>query len=471
MLDAYLVGGWVLGIVLIPVVARERRLTSALSWLAVIFALPWLGALLYLLFAEHRPTRRALRHRSIVASTRTRERLRFQEPFVFAPPPDVAQLGALIRRLGGFAALEGNRVDVMQGDRASVTRLIEDIDSAHHHVHLLFYLIEPDGTGRSVADALRRAAARGVSCRVLADAIGSHRFHRHLAPELREAGVEVRKVLSLPFLARKLRPLDMRNHRKLVIVDGRVAYTGSMNLMDADAPSTREKGQPWRELTVRLSGPAVLQLQVVFEEDWRHNTGKPLPATGLFPTPVSRGAAPVQVVPSGPNERADVIHALVVAAISGARERIVITTPYLIPDEPTRVALELAALRGVDVRLVVPRKSDARIVDMASRSHIRDLLAHGVHIHEHHTGFLHAKTLTVDRTVAMIGSANFDRRSFHLNFELNLLLYGQEIVEHVSTLQDRYLADCHPVPARRSELLPRGRRVLEDVARLLSPLF
>jgi cardiolipin synthase len=125
----------------------------------------------------------------------------------------------------------------------------------------------------------------------------------------------------------------------------------------------------------------------------------------------------------------------------------------------------------VDVRLVVPRKSDARIVDMASRSHIRDLLAHGVHIHEHHTGFLHAKTLTVDRTVAMIGSANFDRRSFHLNFELNLLLYGQEIVEHVSTLQDRYLADCHPVPARRSELLPRGRRVLEDVARLLSPLF
>lgn len=471
-MEAYLISGWILAIVLVPVVARRRGLTSALSWLAVIFALPWIGPVLYLLGAEHRPMRRARRHRAILDASRTGDRLRFQEPWAVEPslPPEHAELGTLIRRLGGFAALGGNRVEVTAGDASTVRRMIEDIDRAEHHVHLLYYIIETDDTGRAVVQALERATERGVTCRVLADAIGSWGFHRKLAPRLREAGVDVRKVLSLPSLALKLHPLDIRNHRKLTVVDGRVAYTGSMNIMDADAPIASRR-TPWRELVVRVTGPAVLQMQIVFDEDWRYNTGGALPPEDLFPDPCIEGRAPLQVVPSGPTDRVDAIHDLLVAAIDEARERIVLTSPYFVPDEATRMALQLAALRGVCVQVVVPHRSDLPLVDVASRASLESLLADGVEVHEHHTGFLHAKTFAADRTLAMIGSANFDRRSFHLNFELNLLLYEEEAVEQVVLMQDRYLRDARPLTLEAWQARPRARRWAEDVVRLMSPLF
>jgi cardiolipin synthase len=471
--EAYLISGWILGIVMIPVVAHRRRLTSALSWLALIFALPWLGAVLYVLVAEQaRPMRSARRHRAIVDVSRTGERLRFQERWEIRPSPagKHGEIGTLTRRLGGFAALGGNHVEVTAGDRGTLSRMIEDIDHAVRHVHLVYYIVEPDRTGQAVAEALERAVARGVRCRLLADALGSRRFHRRLAPRLREAGVDVRKVLSLPLLVRQLRPLDLRNHRKLMIVDGQIAYMGSMNLMDSSVPVSAEPA-PWREVAVRVTGPAVLQMQMVFDEDWRHSTGETLPQEDLFPSPLVQGNAPLQVVPSGPNDRVDVIHDLLVATINDARQRIVLTTPYFIPDDATRVALKLAALRGVRVQIVIPRRSDAPLVDLAGRAHLESLLTEGVEVHEHHTGFLHAKTFTVDRTLAMIGSANFDRRSFHLNFELNLLLYEEESVEKVVRMQERYLADARSVTLEAWQARPRLRQWAEDVLRLLSPLF
>ncbi len=472
-MEAYLISGWFLGIVLIPVVAHRRRLTSALSWLALIFALPWLGALLYVLVGEQqRPMRRARLHREIRDVSRTGERLRFQEAWAVEPPlaRKHAALRALSRRLGGFSALGGNRVEVSAGDDRTVSRMIADIDGAAHHVHLLYYIFEPDRTGREIALALERAASRGVACRVLADAIGARRFHRKLAPRLRKAGVDVRKMLSLPFLVRTLRPLDLRNHRKLMIVDGRIAYTGSMNLMDADAPVTPDLA-PWSELAVRVTGPAVLQMQMIFDEDWRHSTDDALPQEGLFPQPLVEGDAPVQVVPSGPDDRVDAIYDLLVAAIDDARERIVLTSPYFIPDEPTRVALQLAALRGVRVQVVIPRRSDAPMVDRAGRAHLGPLLAEGVEVHEHRAGFLHAKTFTVDHSLAMIGSANFDRRSFHLNFEMNLLLYDEQAVEQVVRMQERYLVDTRPITLEEWQARPSIVRWAEDVLRLMSPLF
>ena len=470
--EEYLISGWILGIVMIPVVAHRRRLTSALSWLTLVFALPWLGALLYVLFAEHRPTRRARLHRAILDASRTEERLAFQGPHLAhaSLPLEHADLGALVQRLGGFAALGGNAVEVMPGDHGTVTRMIEDIDGARRHVHLLYYLIEPDRTGCAVAEALERAATRGVDCRVLADAVGSRRFHRRLAPRLRDRGVHVRKVLSLPFLARKFRPLDLRNHRKLIVVDGRIAYTGSMNLMDAEEPPT-DNGAPWREVMVRLTGPAVLQAQVVFDEDWRHNGGEPLPEAGVPQPACAAGDVKVQTVPSGPTDRADLIHDLLVAAIGDARERVVVTTPYFIPDGATRVALELAALRGLRVQVVIPRRSDSRVLDLASRSYVEELLSHGVEVYEHDTGFLHAKTFTSDGSLAMIGSANFDRRSFHLNFELNLLLYGCEAAAPVLRMQEQFLSDARRIERDVWERRPRAGRIVEDVVRLLSPLF
>lgn len=471
-MELYLISEWILRLGMIPLVAHRRRLTSALSWLALIFFLPWLGVLLYLLFAERPLTRRTRRHREIQDAVRSGERLRFQERHrvELRLQRERAALGALTHRLGGFEVLGGNRAEILPGDDRAIEALVASIDGAEHHVHVLFYIIADDRSGRAVADALTRAAARGVTCRLLADAIGSRRFHRRMAPRLREAGVAVHKVLSLPFLARKLRPLDLRNHRKLVVVDGTLAYTGSMNLVDFDQQSSDEI-PPWRDVVVRVTGPAVHQLQVVFEEDWRFNVGEELPEEGLFPGLEATGDVPLQVVPSGPTDRVETIHNLLVAAINGARERIVITTPYLIPDEPTRVALKLAALRGVRVQVVVPHRSDSRVVQLASNSYVAEMMEDGVEVHEHTNGFLHAKTVTVDHDLAVIGSANFDRRSFHLNFELNLLLYGDEAVDQVVAMQDHYLRDCSVVDAEAWRARPALRRLAEDVVRLMSPLL
>lgn len=471
-MELYLISEWVLRLGMVPLVARRRNLTSALSWLALVFFLPWLGVLLYLLFAERPTTRRARRHREIRDAVRSAERLSFQarHRVHLRLQSDRAALGALTHRLGGFEVLGGNRAEILPGDDRAIQDIVESIDGARHHVHVLYYIVADDRAGRAVIEALIRAAGRGVSCRVLADAIGSRRFHRRLAPRLREAGVAVHKVLSLPFLARKFRPLDLRNHRKLVVVDGTMAYTGSMNLVDFRQQSSDEL-PPWRDVVVRVTGPAVHQLQLVFEEDWRFNVGEELPEEGLFPGLAATGDVPLQVVPSGPTDRVETIHNLLVAAINGARERIVITTPYLIPDEPTRIALKLAALRGVRVQVVVPRRSDSRVVQLASNSYVAELIDEGVEVHEHTNGFLHAKTVTIDHDLAVIGSANFDRRSFHLNFELNLLLYGEEAVDQVVAMQDRYLRDCSTIDVDVWRARPAHRRLLEDVVRLMSPLL
>lgn len=471
-MDLFLVTGWTLGVLLIPVVAYRRRLTSALSWIALLLLLPWLGPVLYFLLAEHRRTRR-IRRRLREEAHRSRVLPPVQEAWRQEPPGPGARgaaLAALSRRLGGLEALGGNRVELLTGGWQATERLVADIDTARDHVHLLFYIVESDRTGEYVARALVRAAHRGVRCRVLADAVGSWRFHRYLAPGLRAAGVEVCRGLTVPSLLRRLLPLDLRNHRKLAVVDGTVAWTGSMNLQDDDPPGGGPRRR-WHDVVVRLTGPAVLQLQLVFQEDWEEVTSEELDRHRLYPTPAPSGDVAVQVVPSGPTSRGDTLRDLVVAALDMAESRLVITTPYLIPDESTRVALRLARARGVEVELILPVVSDVPLATVAGRSYYADLMEEGVRIHQHRRGFLHAKALTVDDAVAVLGSANFDRRSFFLNFELSLILYGREAVAQVEGMHARFREDSDELDleAWRRRSLPR--RLLEDVARLFSPLL
>lgn len=471
-IDLFTLSRWLIRLGMIPLVAYRRRLTSALSWLALVFLFPWVGSVLYLFLAEHRMTRRVRRHKQAISSTRTQERLAFQEPFVTTAPLERRnrELGALTRRLGGFAVLGGHEVVVKPGDHAAVDDLIAAIDGASEHVHLLFYIIACDRTGTRVVEALERAARRGVTCRVLADALGSMAFHRRFRRRLKRAGVDVRKVLPLDQLLRRLRPLDLRNHRKLAVIDGRVAFTGSMNLVDYDEVTGSEYA-PWRDVFLRVRGPAVLQLQLVFLEDWAYNTGEDLAGTVELWPPGPAGDVPLQVVPSGPTEHVETVHSLLVSAINGARKRIVVTTPYFVPDEPTRVALRLATLRGVEVDVVVPSVSDSRFVTLAGQSYYGEFLDEGVRILEHRDGFLHAKTITVDDDLAVVGSVNFDRRSFYLNFELALLIYGNDAVRKIERLQEGYMAASEPLQRTTWGRRPLWHRVAEDVARLLSPLL
>lgn len=456
------------------VVVLRRRLppATALAWLAAIFLLPILGTILYVLIGTHvlGRTRRRL-HRNIIR--RTRPNLpdhRLPEDLTLQEQDRLDPIIRQIERVLGMPLTDGNAIDMLLGHDDFVDAVVREIDRAQQHVHVLYYIFEPDQTGHRIAQALMHAAQRGVACRVLADAAGSRAFFKRggLAYALQQAGAEVHPALPASFFRRGLARLDLRNHRKLIVVDGRCAFTGSHNLIDPDFVS---KDLPAIDLSVRITGPAVSQFQVVFAEDWMFDTDAEIDRAELFPEQSAVGDICAQVVPTGPDDETQRFRQIVLAAINTARERLVLTTPYFIPDEPMMLALSMAAGRGVKVHVVVSKRSDYAIVTAAGRSYFDKLIESGVTISRYPGALLHAKTMTVDECLAFIGSANMDIRSLVLNFELGLLLYGVEITARLYEIQAEFIG--------RAELLDpewwRNRsvckRYTDAASSLLSPLL
>ncbi len=378
-------------------------------------------------------------------------------------------MGDLAERAVGLPVVGGNTIDLFSDTDLAIDRLIADIDAAVNHVHLLFYIFRDDCVGRRVAEALVRAHGRGVTCRVLADAVGSRGLFRRLAPELRAKGVAVHPVLPVNLLRLPLARLDLRNHRKLAVIDGRIALAGSQNIVEGSYGHRRAGG--WHDVMGRITGPAVGDFQGVFLEDWYHETGELLEGPGLYPTIEPQGSVAMQVVPTGPDLPTEAFQAVLVEAIFLARRRVVITSPYFIPNEAMLLALRLAVLRGVSVSLILPRHSDHPLVDAAGSFYWEHLMHCGVNVYLYYAGMLHAKTLTVDDRLAMFGSANYDIRSFELNFELNVLLEDRQAVAALARLQDEYerlstLALSGDGPSRTW-----GGRLKANLAKLFSPLL
>ena len=382
--------------------------------------------------------------------------------------PQCKEAIILAEHFGSMPILDGNSVTLISDTNEVINELISDINTAKDHVHMLFFIFRNDDTGRRVAQALKQAAQRGVKCRLLLDAVGSWRMLRFMSHDLKQAGVEVKDDLPVGFLRRRASRIDMRNHRKIVIIDGKIAYTGSQNIVDDDYG---HKDLIWRDLMARLSGPVVQELQTVFLEDWNFRTNKLLEEQDVFPPPVLSGDVHAQVLPSGPNFPVESYQRLVVAVLYSARERVVITTPYFIPDEPFLQAMQVVAQRGVEINLIVPRKTDHPLVDMAGHAYFEELLESGVKIFAYEAGLLHAKTMSVDDSIAFIGSSNFDIRSFSLNFELNLLLYGREATRGLHKRQMEYLRDSARIELSKWQKRSLVRRTLNDVAKLFSPLL
>jgi cardiolipin synthase len=299
------------------------------------------------------------------------------------------------------------------------------------------------------------------------DALGSRRSLRTLAPRLRSAGVEVHQMLPVGLLRRGTARFDLRNHRKVAVIDGRVGYVGSQNLVNA----TFKEGITYEELVARVTGPVVNQLQVVFAADWFFETEEELNREELFPLPEATGPTAAQVLPSGPGYRQANTQRLMVALIHGARQRVVLTTPYFIPDDALLQALQTAVLRGVEAHLVVSRKADQLLVGLAQRSFYEELLDLGVQIHLYRRNFLHAKHLSVDDEIALLGSSNLDIRSFTLNAELSLLVYDPEVTGRLRVHQDRYLAQADVLTAEQWARRPALVKVGQNVARLMDSLL
>ncbi|MEX0742382.1 MAG: cardiolipin synthase [Phycisphaeraceae bacterium] len=467
----YLISEWLLRIVMTLVVVRRKKPTPAMAWLLIIFFQPWFGLFLYMLMGEYRlPRRRIQQHQQAQLALEDYARLAVQQPHIVRPviEPEHRTLISMAEHMGEMPIVGGNGVELLADTEAFIEKLIADIDAAEQHVHLMFYIYGEDETSRRVSAALMRAAERGVRCRLLADAVGARPMFRSLASKMTEAGVEVRPAMPVTPFRRKLARIDLRNHRKIVVIDGRVGYTGSQNIID---PSYGTRHLRWVEMMVRLTGPAVAQLQGVFVEDWYFDTDEALTSPDIYAPPIATGDVPIQSLPSGPTYPTENYQRLVVAAIHAARERVIITTPYLVPDEALLTALHVATMRGVRVDLIVPDRSDQPVTAAAGRSYYEDLLEAGVNIYQYTHGLLHAKTMSVDDAFALIGSSNFDIRSFYLNFELNLLLYGPKITSELRYRQSQYIADSTRLSLEDWQQRPYLQRTAEDLAKLLSPLL
>lgn len=438
------------GLIVRALLRPNRDPASRVAWVAVILSLPVAGILAYLLLGETRIGRhRAERLQATLA--------RMPDAGGMAPPgadpapaaiPEAHRpLFQVGRSISGYLPVAGNRATLMPDSDAAIDHLVADIDAATRHVHLLFYIWLPDENGTKVARALARAAARGVTCRAMVDDLGSRGFIKSpLWAEMGAAGVKLGRALQIgnPFVRVITGRIDLRNHRKIAVIDNAVTYCGSQNCAD---PAFRVKAKfaPWVDTVVRLTGPVVRQNQHLFAIDWTTETGEDLGPVLDEPIAPGDGGIVAQVIASGPTARASAAPEMFESLMYSARRTLTITTPYYVPVDSIQAALRAAANRGVDTTLILPARNDDFAVAAASRSYYEDLLKAGVRIHEYLPGLLHAKTMTVDDEITLIGSANMDRRSFDLNYENNILFCDAALTRVIRERQETYLMDSRPV--------------------------
>jgi len=462
---------------IVRVIMRGTKPSVSLSWIVILFFLPLLGPFLYFILGENRlGTRRALKFErktknfnDEVETVWKKKRLEWN-----ADEECYAVLAKLGTALGGMPPLKGNSLDLMDDANLVLDKLKADIDGAKNHCHLLYYIWMPEGRGKEIGDALIAAAKRGVECRVLVDWVGAKGFLSCTeCAQMRDAGVKVVGALPAGIIRMAFARVDLRNHRKIAVIDGTIAYCGSQNLTDKTYRNKRRrKVGPWIDTTVRITGPAVQALQTVFLRDWAAETDENLKDPDVFyPSPQRTGTSIVHVVPSGPGPQPDAIRQALLAAVFSAREEIVMVTPYFVPDESMKTALINAALRGVAVTLVLPDTLDARLVEAASRAQFQDLLDAGVKIALHPEGLLHAKTATVDRKLGMVGSANLDMRSFWLNFEITLFIYDGEFTDELRAQQRKYLKESIEIKPDAWRKRAWIERFVDNIAQLAGPLL
>ncbi|SIS54383.1 cardiolipin synthase [Paracoccus saliphilus] len=463
-----------IALALVGRVLLRPRLEPAvrLAWIMVIEALPLFGIIAYLLFGEVRMNRAEVQRMADVRDRLTG--LRRPSSRILREPPDLARpVIAANAAVGGMPALDGNRVSLLDESDAAIDDMVDAIDSAQDHVHVLFYIWLPDRSGEKIAEAIIRAEARGVECRVIVDALGSRGLVRsRLWRQMKEAGADCVTAFpwGLPFISFLFQRLDLRNHRKIVVVDNRIAFTGSRNCSDM-AFAVKPRFAPWVDILMSVEGPLVRQLQSVFLADWMSYTGRDLGDMLEIVEAVDEPGMAAQIVATGPDRRAGSVSDCLTAMIHSARERVTITTPYYVPDVALDAAIRAAARRGVEVTMILPARNDSLVVGATSEGFYYGLLAAGVRLHLFRPGLLHAKIMTVDGRMAMVGSANLDRRSFELNYEVNMALFDPDFVAELDERQQSYVERAREISLQEVRGWSWLRRLRNNLLALASPLL
>lgn len=472
----FYIGGWVICLIMLYIVPYKRDPESATGWLIFSFFFPYVGAIIFGLIGSPKlPLERRQLQSTIndFVSERVEEGAKdptFAPAFAHNLDARQAPIARLVERLGGLPVFTSNHVELLKDYEATIERIAADIDNAKKYVHLLYYIFADDENGRKIEAALVRAAERGIVCRVLYDAVGNSSYIGELHQRLENAGVVVHKILPLKLFGAQRRRPDLRNHRKIAVIDGEIGYTGSQNLTNPDF----KPHIIYEELVARVRGPVVAQLSMVFLADWYSETDIRIPPEEAAPSHALsfEGDVECQVLPSGPAYDTDNIPALFASLLYTAQRYAVLTTPYFIPDASLLHAIENAAMRGVEVHLIVSAQGDQFLVSHAQRSYYEEMLESGIHIHQvREPTFIHAKHLSIDDDLSVVGSSNFDVRSFRLNLEVVLLSYSTEVVAAQRKVEQSYFARSDELLLEEWIQRSRFQQFVENTCRLVSALL
>lgn len=472
-LKGLLLGAWILYLLVLGmwVILQKRAPVATLSWILVLALLPYVGFLIFYFLGPQRMRKRSAQY----WRTGTRQYLSDEMQAMQARTRNAPAALIEVARLGvgsnGIYPCSAQQVRLLTSGADTFDAILAAIAQAKHHVHLEYYIYEPDQTGTRLRDLLVQKAQAGVKVRLLLDALGSSRINAAFLRPLRQAGGEV-ALFNTPRLGRRGRPvINYRTHRKIVVCDGHVAFTGGVNITDEE--DQRIRADAYHDMHLAVEGNLSFWLQFVFLEDWCYANnmrfGDCVPDWRNYLHTSEVGKYDVQLFASGPNTPQEPIHRVMVEAIHAARDRVWLTTPYFVPTEAAMMALTSAAYRGVDVQLMVPRQSDSKFVTLAARSYFDELTEAGVRIWEYESRMLHSKTMLVDHSFGLVGTANFDIRSFRLNYEVAVGVYNAEFVTELAEQFEKDIFQSRCVA--RMRFLPLHSRLAEALARLASPLL
>lgn len=456
-------------LIAVVILMEKRNPYKTIAWLLVFIVFPIGGYILYTFFG--RDIRRNKAYRDLAESNRCWSILKSNQaraPLKGATLP-CPMLSSLIENTSALPVQYRNTARVLTNGPSTFREIIKELKKARHHIHMEYYIIRDDKLGKRIRDILIDRAKNGVEVRILYDGVGCLKLPKEFFDPLKKVGGEIEVFLPLKFPFLDYRS-NYRNHRKILIVDGRAGFLGGLNIGDEYLGKSKAFNF-WRDTHIKLEGDSVYSLQAIFLQDWASATNKEVKCAGYFPPHEIHSPLPVQVVASSPDSKWNSMQKLYVRLVSMARSKLYITTPYLIPDESLLTALKISALSGVDVRLLVPGIPDKRIVHWASRSYYQELMEAGIRVYEYNRGFIHAKVVQVDNRVASVGTANLDIRSLHLGYEVNAVVYDEEVVK---TLEEDFFRDLKHSEEIKPDTWnerPLSKHLAEATARLFSPLL
>ncbi len=453
----------------IVVIAGNRNPVKTLAWILLFFLLPFLGIIFYIFFGQDY-TRQKLISRKKRKKVITRQSYPEGKRSLYSLPEEYHTLARLLNHRNQFPVFAHNEVEILTQGTDKFERLITDLEHARHHIHLQYYIIENDEIGNKVKELLIKKAKQGLEVRVIFDDVGCWQVPVSFFDEMRNAGIKTATFLEVRF-HRLTSKINFRNHRKIVVIDGRIGYTGGMNV--ADRYWKGLAWGTWKDMHLRIEGNGVEALESAFLIDWYFITKELLPLKSFQHEGKSfhKGDINLQIVTSGPfGEWREILQAYL-KIIHSAKKYVYLQTPYFLPGEGLLTAMQSAALSGVDVRLMLPERSDSHMVHLATRSYLKSILNAGVKVYLYQPGFLHSKMVVADDSMATVGSTNLDFRSFEHNFEINTFIYDKNVALKLKEIFHNDQLECRRISLNLWSKRPVTEKFIESTIRLFSPLL